>query len=415
MCYAKILFANSVSGDYNFSMQKILTGLDQLIADAKWHKLLKGNIGYLCHSASVTENLELGIGPLKTIVGGRLKKIFGPQHGLVTDVQDNMVESDDFIHPFYKLPVYSLYSTTRVPTPEMLQGLDTFVVDLQDVGTRVYTYITTLALVMQACAEAGISVIVLDRPNPVGGTIIEGNVLDMQWRSFVGHHPIPMRHAMTMGEMAHFTKNVFNLPGELHIVPMLGWRRSMFFKDSGLTWINPSPNLPTMDGALTFVGSVLFEGTNISEGRGTTRSLEMIGHPKIEPFSFCEKILPPLKATGLTGFTLRPLVFQPTFQKHAGRPCGGLQIHVTDAQQFRPWALGQLLLKLLKVELAADFAWNDHPYEYAHEQLAIDLINGTDQLRLWVENKTHYRDLLALEQTGQQVFLQQRKECLLYQ
>ncbi|MEI8347233.1 MAG: DUF1343 domain-containing protein, partial [Pseudomonadota bacterium] len=356
----------------------VLTGLGNLIQNVSLQKKIKGNIAYLCHSASVTADFTHGIIHLQKIFKKRLTKLLGPQHGLVTNVQDNMVESVNFLHPYFELPVYSLYSHTRKPTPEMLEGIDTLIVDLQDVGTRVYTYISTLGLCLEACAPLGIEVVVLDRPNPVGGEIIEGSMLQEEFQSFVGFRPMPMRHGMTMGEMALFYQKLYFPVAKLSVIPMKGWKRKMFWKDTGLPWVNPSPNLTTPDSALTFVGTVLFEGTNISEGRGTTRSLEIIGHPDIEPFSFLEKLHPHLKKAKLEGFVLRPLYFQPTFQKHAGKSCGGFQIHVTDPLKFRPWKLGQLLCQQLYQHLGQAFEWKAPPYEYEYEKLPIDLINGSD-------------------------------------
>lgn len=392
----------------------ILVGLDSINSQNQ-DQFFKGNVGLLCHSASVNGKLQFAPDILLKLLGPRLKKLFGPQHGLVTDVQDNMVETQDFIHPHYKIPVHSLYSTTRRPTDKMLEGLDTLVVDLQDVGTRVYTYITTLAEAMEACAQKGIRVVVLDRPNPVGGEIIEGPVLKDKWRSFVGHHPIPQRHALTMGEIALLTKKIFKLDIDLKIVPMQGWKRSMFWKETGLPWVNPSPNLPTSDGALVFVGSVLFEGTNLSEGRGTTRSLEMIGHPHFEAFSKASHFQSKLDQCGLMGIYLRPLVFLPMFQKHQGRACGGFQIHVTDAHKARPWMVGQILCQEFYHLLGKDFSWRSEAYEYEYDRLAIDLINGDEDVRTWVEKKQDFDKLEEINKRGHQEFRQLSHEIRLYE
>ncbi|HLW56427.1 MAG TPA: DUF1343 domain-containing protein [Bacteriovoracaceae bacterium] len=396
-------------------MTQVLTGLDRLISEKNLSEQFKGKIGYLCHSASVTKALEHGLIAMKRVFGERLIKVFGPQHGFVTDVQDNMVESGHYTHPYFKLPVYSLYSETRIPTDEMLEGLDHIFVDLQDVGTRIYTYIYTMTLLMEACQKKGIEVVILDRPNPINGLSLEGNILDLNFASFVGRHPIPVRHAMTMGEIAQMHKRYWGGQDcKLTVIPMKGWQREMSFEDTHLPWVMPSPNLPTIEAAYTFVGTVLYEGTNISEGRGTTRSLEIIGHPKIEAFGFHEKLKPILEKANLKGFILRPLVFLPTFQKHAGIPCGGYQIHVTDRKTFEPWRLCQYLLREFYKELGSDFKWKEPPYEYEYHKVPVDLVNGTDKLRHWVENYQDEEAYQAIMRENQEEFLEQRKSILLY-
>jgi uncharacterized protein YbbC (DUF1343 family) len=396
-------------------MSRVKTGLDRLISDPSLQKQFPGRIGYLCHSASITSDLEHGLVALQRVFGARLVKIFGPQHGFVTDVQDNMVETNHYIHPYFKLPVYSLYSETRIPTDEMLEGLDHILVDLQDVGTRIYTYIYTMTLLMEACQKKGIEVVILDRPNPINGVTLEGNVLDMNYASFVGRHPLPVRHALTMAEVARMSKEFWDAKAcQLTIVEMQGWQREMSYEDTGLPWVLPSPNLATIEAAYTFVGTVLYEGTNISEGRGTTRSLEIIGHPKLEAFGFHDKLNPILKEVGLEGFVLRPLVFLPTFQKHAGQPCGGFQIHVTDRKKFEPWRLCQYLLREMYRELGPHFKWKEPPYEYEYHKAPVDLINGTDKLRQWVENYGNEAQYQAIMREGQSEFLQQRQQILIY-
>ncbi len=394
----------------------VQTGLDHLLTDTNLQKQFKGNIGYLCHSASVTKDLEHGLLALKRVFGSQLKKIFGPQHGFVTDVQDNMVETTHYTHPYFKLPVYSLYSETRIPTDEMLEGLDHIFVDLQDVGTRIYTYIYTMTLLVEACTKKGIEVVILDRPNPINGLTLEGNILKPEFSSFVGRHPMPVRHGLTMGEVAqmHQTYWCGSNTGNVTIIGMRGYERGMSYEDTGLPWVIPSPNLPTIDAAYTFVGTVLYEGTNISEGRGTTRALEMIGHPKIEAFGFHDKLKPVLAKANLRGFILRPLVFLPTFQKHAGKPTGGYQIHVTDRKSFEPWRLCQYLLREMYHELGSEFKWKVPPYEYEYHKVPVDLINGTDELRLWVEKRGTEDEYQAIMKTGQAEWQEQRKSCLIY-
>lgn len=396
-------------------MSVVKTGLDNLLNKNEFSSKIKGNIAYLCHSASITSSLQFGVSGLIKKFPGQLKKLFGPQHGFVTDVQDNMVETEDFIHPFFKIPIHSLYSETRIPTKENLEGIDTFIIDLQDVGTRVYTYISTLGLVLEACQDLDIHIIVLDRPNPVSGSIIEGNILEPEFHSFVGHYPFPMRHGMTMGEVGIFAQKFMYPKSQLTIIPMTDYKRKYFFQDTGLTWVNPSPNLPTVDGSQIFPGSVLFEGTNISEGRGTTRSLEIFGHPKIEPFSLLEELNASSKKWNLKGFTFRPLVFFPMFQKHANTPCGGYQIHITDLNLFRPWRLGQFLCHFFYHHLGENFEWNKLAYEYEYDRLAIDLINGSSSIRKWIEKNGDPSELDTLEKTNRDEFMNKRAQCLIYE
>lgn len=397
-------------------MGRVISGLDRILSEKDLQSKFKGNIGYLCHSASVTQDLEHGLLALQRVFGKQLTKIFGPQHGFVTDVQDNMVETKHYTHPYFKLPVYSLYSETRIPTDEMLEGLDHIIVDLQDVGTRIYTYIYTMTLLLEACAKKGIEVVILDRPNPINAETLEGNILDLNYASFVGRHPIPVRHALTMGEVARMHQKYWanGQNAKLTVIEMKGYERWMSYEDTGLPWVIPSPNLPTIEAAYTFVGTVLYEGTNISEGRGTTRSLEIIGHPKIEAFGFHEKLKPVLKKANLEGFILRPLVFLPTFQKHAGIPTGGYQIHVTDRRKFEPWRLCQYLLREMYHELGSEFKWKQPPYEYEYHKVPVDLINGTDELRLWVEKRGSEEEYQAIMRKRQPEFLEQRKSILIY-
>jgi uncharacterized protein YbbC (DUF1343 family) len=396
-------------------MTKTITGLERLVNDKNLQNSVKGNIGYLCHSASIDSQFNTGPVLLQKIFGNRLKKLFGPQHGFVTDVQDNMMETGHYTHPYFKIPVYSLYSETRTPTDEMLEGLDTLIVDLQDVGTRVYTYISTLSLLMEKCQGKDIKILVLDRPNPVGGEMIEGCILKDEYKSFVGRYPIPQRHSLTMGEVGLYGKQILKTDCNLEVIKMDGWKRSMFWHETGLPWVLPSPNLPTPEGAITFVGSVLFEGTNISEGRGTTRPLEIAGFPEIEPFSFCENILKRFKEEGLTeGFNLRPIIFLPTFQKHQGKNCGGIHIHPTKNSQFNSWSVSQMLCREFKRELGEKFQFHDKAYEYEFHKLAIDLINGTDEVRRWVNRLGSLSELKTMETIGHEKFLNEIANVTIY-
>lgn len=389
----------------------ITTGLESL---KHTHFKIKGNVGYLCHAASIDSGYNHGIDVVKSVFGARLKKLFSPQHGLFADVQDNMVETDHFHHSHYDLPVYSLYSETRKPTKKMLEGLDHVLVDLQDVGTRVYTYIYTMTYMMEACGENDVEMIILDRPNPIGGVKVEGNMLDPTYRSFVGRHELPMRHGMTMGEMALMAKKYWGIDCELRVIKMEGWSRGQFFLDTGLPWVLPSPNLPNPETAFSFVGTVLFEGTNISEGRGTTKSLETIGHPSTANYTLLSQLQKTFKQVELSGFVLRPVSFMPTFQKHAGQVCHGYQIHVTDYKLFSPWAVGQILCREFYHHLGRDFQWKQPPYEYEEELLPIDILNGTDLIRRWIENNGSYEQLKTIESNGITEFLEKRAEIMIY-
>ncbi len=396
-------------------MTKVITGLERLITEKPLQDKIKGNIGYLCHSASIDSQFNTGVVLLQNLFGKRLIKLFGPQHGFVTDVQDNMVETTHYTHPYFKIPVYSLYSETRTPTDEMLEGIETMIVDLQDVGTRVYTYISTLSLLMEKCVGKNIKIVVLDRPNPVGGEMIEGCILKPDYKSFVGRYPIPQRHSLTMGEVGMYGKKILNTDCDLEVITMKHWSRSHFWQDTGLPWVLPSPNLPTPEGAITFAGTVLFEGTNISEGRGTTRALEVAGFPGIESFSFCDRLKKRLHGEGLIeGFNLRPIIFLPTFQKHQGLNCGGIHIHPTENAKFQSWSVSQMICREFKRELGEKFEFHNRPYEYEFHKLAIDLINGTDEVRHWVNNLGSLEDLRKIETQGFDNYNNEREKILLY-
>jgi uncharacterized protein YbbC (DUF1343 family) len=380
-------------------MIKVKTGLEILSNDTHLQRKFKGNVALLSHNASIDSNCTHAVLKFKEIFGSRFIKIFGPQHGFSTDVQDNMIETDHFMHPFLKIPVYSLYSETRIPTDEMLYGIQHFFVDLQDIGCRMYTYIYTLTLLLEKCINKDIQIIILDRPNPINGVDIEGNILDLEFKSFIGRHPIPVRHGMTIGEVALMhQQHWFHEKTNLTIIKMQGWKRTMFFEDTGLPWVLPSPNISRAESACTFPATVLFEGSSLSEGRGTTQPLEIIGHPKIEPFSFFRNRLAKIISNSkLDGFVLRPINFLPTFHKHAHKVCGGFQIHVTDKKTFKPWRVGQLLLRETYHHLANEFKWKSPPYEYNETQFPIDIINGTNELRFWVEKNESLEKLNTFE------------------
>ncbi len=396
-------------------MTQVKTGLMRIRDEKNLQDKYQGNIGILCHSASIDENYQHCVEILMNTFPGKVKKLFGPQHGFVTDVQDNMIESDHFNHPHFNIPVYSLYSETRIPTDEMLEGLDHIFIDLQDVGTRIYTYIYTMTYMLEKCAEKNIQVVVLDRPNPINAQDVEGNILDPKFASFVGRHPLPVRHGLTIGEVALMHQKFWcNKKVKLDIIEMENYRRSMNFYETRLPYINPSPNLPTIDGCYTFVGTVLFEGTNISEGRGTTRALEQIGHPKFDPWKYIEHFNNIFRVQNLAGFTLRPVAFYPMFQKHAEKNCGGYFIHITDHTKFKPWRVSQILLKELKHILGEDFKFKTDPYEYEYEMNPMDMINGTDRIRQWYDTTENYEFLDQIEAEQMGPFLEQRTQIQLY-
>ncbi|TMU56548.1 exo-beta-N-acetylmuramidase NamZ domain-containing protein [Flagellimonas algicola] len=366
---------------------KVLSGLDVLTQDKSLQQQYKGKVALLCHNASVDSIYTHATIRFKEMFGPRFIKLFGPQHGFSTDVQDNMVETDHVIHPYFQIPVYSLYSETRIPTDEMLEDIDHIFVDLQDVGCRIYTYIYTLTLLLEKCADKDIQVIVLDRPNPINGEDIEGNLVEADFVSFVGLHPLPIRHALTIGEVGLMHQKLWaKKKAKLEVIQMKHWDRAMYFEDTGLPWFLPSPNIARPESTITFAATVFLEGTQLSEGRGTSQPLEIVGHPKIEPYSLYEKqISQSIKTSKLQGFALRPITFLPTFQKHGNAVCGGFQIHVTDRKTFKPWRVGQFVIRELYHVLGEDFKWKHPPYEYNYDQNPIDVINGTGKLRKWVE------------------------------
>ncbi len=353
----------------------MLTGLGYFVANPR-RDLLGPPLGLIVHPASVTADLIPSVDALRK-AGCDIAALFGPQHGARGEKQDNMVESEPFIDPQTGVPAHSLYGEVRRPTPEMLDGLDALIFDLQDVGVRVYTFIWTMTLAMEACRDAGLRFVVLDRPNPIGGTLREGPVLQPGFESFVGLHPIPLRHGLTVGEMARLANAHFGIGCELDVVPCDGWERGMWFDGTGLPFVPSSPNLPTLDSCTVYPGMVLLEGTNLSEGRGTTRPFETFGAPFLEAHALAEK----LQDQGLPGVQFRACHFEPTFQKHAGARCGGAQIHVTDRATFEPVRTAVTILQQAKTLAPADFSWRDPPYEYETEKKPIEILWGSDALR----------------------------------
>ncbi len=362
-------------------MPRVETGLEVLVRrGAAAVGLGRARVGMIVHPASVTSALAFAADEVRR-TGFDLRALFGPQHGARGEKQDNMVESRDYTDPATGLPVHSLYGDARKPSPEMLAGLDAVLFDLQDVGVRVYTFVWTMALAMEACAEAGLRFVVLDRPNPVGGDRREGPALRAGFESFVGLHPLPLRHGLTCGEAAQWLNAERGIGCDLSVVPCKGLRRDMRWDDTGLPWIMPSPNLPTPAACDVYPGMVLLEGTNLSEGRGTTRPFELFGAPWLDPLALAGR----LNAAGVPGAAFRPCHFEPTFQKHAGVLCGGAQLHVTDPAAFEPVRAAVEVLRAARVLAPDDFEWRAPPYEYEETLPPIDILWGHDGLRLGVD------------------------------
>jgi uncharacterized protein YbbC (DUF1343 family) len=374
-------------------------------------ELVRGRtVGIVCNPASVTTGYEHVV-DRALAAGVTVGAIFGPQHGFRSDVQDNMIETPHVTDARRRVPVYSLYSETREPTAEMLAGLEALVIDLQDVGTRVYTYVYTMAHCMIAAKRASLPVIVCDRPNPIGGVAVEGPVLDPRCTSFVGEYEIPLRHGMTIGELARLFNDHFGIGCKLEIVQMQHWRRSLYHDDTGLPWVMPSPNIPTLDTASVYPGAVMFEGTNVSEGRGTTRPFELLGAPWVDPEPFAAA----LNAQRLPGVHFRPVIFEPTFHKHAKIACGGCQVHVTDRSAFLPVRSAIALIDAFHRADPRRFAWRDPPYEYERVKPPIDLLYGTPGLREALASGALPSDVADSWEPAIETFQTIRRRFLLYE
>ena len=350
--------------------------------------LERARFGLLMNQASLDAKLRYSCDVLADRFPGQLAAIFSPQHGLWSQQQANMIESPHVRHPRLNVPVYSLYSEHRQPTPEMLKGLDLLVVDLQDVGTRVYTFIWTISHCLEACAAANIPVLILDRPNPLGGQQVEGPLLEPAYASFVGRTPIPMRHGLTLAELARLVNEQLQIGAEVHVVPMQGWRRAMSFAETGRTWAAPSPNLPRLEGVQLYPGGVLLEGTNLSEGRGTSTPFEIVGAPFID----AERLFDELRDCELTGVVLRPTRFTPTFDKWSGESCGGVYLHVTHPNTLRPYCLLVTLIATIARLWANDFSWLPPPYEYELEKLPIDILSGSAAMRTAIDRRSRFSE-----------------------
>ncbi|HKX21767.1 MAG TPA: DUF1343 domain-containing protein [Rhizorhapis sp.] len=397
-------------------------GIDRLISDPSLRAPLAGKrVALLAHPASVTANLTHSLDALAACEDIRLSAAFGPQHGLRGDKQDNMVESPDFSDPVHSIPVFSLYGEVRRPTDEMMGSFDVILIDLQDLGCRIYTFITTLLYVLEAAAKHGKQVVVLDRPNPAGRPV-EGLTLRPGWESFVGAGPIPMRHGLTLGELGHWFIAHYKIGVDYSVIAVEGWQTDATpgfgWPVEERIWINPSPNAPNLNMARAYAGTVMLEGTTLSEGRGTTRPLELFGAPDIDARAVITE-MQRRAPQWLAGCVLRDCWFEPTFHKHVGQLCSGVHIHAEglhyDHAAFRPWRLQALAFKAIR-SLSPDYGlWRDFPYEYELGKLPIDVINGSPLLRQWVDDDNAVAaDLDALAVPDEQAWEEERRPFLLY-
>ena len=387
---------------------RVESGLEVLL-DRHLPWLRGRRLGLLAHQASVTRDLAHVAQLLNDLRGVRLARLFAPEHGLWGAAQDHapVASTRDQVTG---LEVWSLYGERRAPTPETLAGLDALVVDLQDIGARYYTFVWTLALAMRECARAGVRVIVLDRPNPLGGDRVEGNLPDPGFASFVGLYPLPARHGFTIGELARRFVLEEGIRCDLTVARMRGWRRAMLWEDTGLPWVPPSPNMPTPDTARVYPGGCLIEGTNLSEGRGTTRPFEWVGAPYLDGHRYAEA----LDAMSLPGVRFRPARFVPTFHKWAGEVCGGVQIHVTDRRRFRPFRTGVAAISVARRLAPAEFRWKEPPYEFEHQRLPIDILFGTDRIRTQIEGGTDLPVIEATWRTALPLYTRRRRAFMIY-
>ncbi|HEV7484043.1 MAG TPA: DUF1343 domain-containing protein [Thermoanaerobaculia bacterium] len=391
-------------------MTIVRPGLEVLLDDPS--PIAGKNIGLVTNQSAVTSDLRHVVDLLHRGRGWTLTTLFGPEHGIWGEAQD-MAHVDHSTDPMTGLTVYSLYGAREsdlAPRGELLKNLDALVIDLQDIGSRYYTFIYTMALCMRTAAEAGVQVIVLDRPNPIDGLHLEGNIREEQFSSFVGMFPLPTRHGMTTGELARFFNKVFQINCELVVIPMHGWRRSMWWDETGLPWVIPSPNMPTVSTATVYPGMCLIEGTNLSEGRGTTHPFELFGAPWLDPFKLAER----LNAIGLPGIRFRPHYFLPTFQKHAGKVCGGVELHVTNRAEFEPYRTGLWCVKVARDLNPETFDWRRETYEFVSDRLAIDLLAGSARYREIVESGGNIDEWVAEWKEPLREFAKTREEFLLY-
>jgi uncharacterized protein YbbC (DUF1343 family) len=385
-------------------------GLEVLL-ETKINLLNDLRVGLIVHPASINSRFEHAADLFFNDERIKLTALFGPQHGIRGETQDNMIEWQTFTDSRTHLPAYSLYGETRKPTDEMLADVDVLVFDVQDVGTRVYTFIYTMALAMEAARQHNKKFIVLDRPNPINGTDIEGNIHEPEFHSFVGMYPIPMRHGLTVGELALMFNKQFGINCDLEVVKMEGWKRSMFYEETRLPWVLPSPNMPTVDTAVVYPGAVMFEGTQVSEGRGTTRPFEIIGAPYIIP----DDLIGGLNKENLPGAVFRPMHFQPTFHKFAGEICGGLQMHVTDRNSFKPVITSIAIISAIHRLYPNDFDWKQPPYEYVFDKLPFDVINGSASVCEQIMSGASVAEIEESWRDPLKEFAEKRNPFLLYE
>ncbi|MFH1293318.1 MAG: DUF1343 domain-containing protein [Pseudomonadota bacterium] len=390
-------------------MERVQTGLDR-IRVGLWKQLKGYKLGLLSNQASLDSMFNGAKEVITRLLPGQLKALFGPQHGYGGEDQDNMVETDHAYDNASKIPVFSLYAENREPLPHMLEIVDILIIDLQDVGTRVYTFASTMLNCLKAAVKAGKKVIVLDRPNPLGGEVLEGNLLRPELYSFVGPYSLPMRHGLTMGEMARIFNEVFRLGCDLEIIAMHGWRREMLWDKTGLKWIMPSPNMPLPETAYVYPGQVIWEGTNLSEGRGTCRPFEIFGAPYLDP----ESVKEALKPDATRGCFLQEYSFRPTFQKWKGELCRGFMLHVMDPHTYRPYFTSIAMLKAIMEIHRKDFKWKKPPYEYEQEKEPIDLILGDTSLRQGLESGVPLARITQSWVADLESFSKWRRPYLLY-
>ncbi|HKO61552.1 MAG TPA: DUF1343 domain-containing protein, partial [Pyrinomonadaceae bacterium] len=389
--------------------RQIKLGLETLLEQPSRH-VGSERVGLICNQASVDHGFRHAADLLSEHNEVNLRALFGPQHGIRGDVQDNMIETDHAVDPTTRLPIYSLYSETREPTEAMLNDVDVLVFDMQDVGCRIYTFAYTMANSMVAAKRFGKKVIVCDRPNPINGRDVAGNVLETEQASFVGLFPMPTRHGMTLGELAQLFNDKFGIACDLTVIPMEGWERDCWLDETDTPWVLPSPNIPTLDSATVFPGTVHFEGTQISEGRGTTRPFELIGAPYIDPEKYAER----MNKLNLPGVYFRSCVFRPTFQKHGGVSCGGVQIHVLDRRAFEPVSTGVAMVKVAYELYPDQVRWKEPPYEYVYDRNPFDVIAGTSRIREVIESGGSVEDLWSWWTPNLDEFKKLRENYLLY-
>jgi uncharacterized protein YbbC (DUF1343 family) len=389
--------------------KQVKLGLEKLL-EAQSHLVRGAKVGLICNQASVDHNYRHAADLLHEHPEVDLRALFGPQHGIRGDVQDNMIETAHGIDPQTGLPIHSLYSETREPTEQMLRDLDVLIFDMQDVGCRIYTFAYTMANSMIAARRFGKKVIVCDRPNPISGEHVAGNVLEPKHASFVGQFAIPTRHAMTLGELANLFNQHFGIGCDLEIVKMDGWERGDWQDQTDAPWVMPSPNIPTIDSATVFPGTVHFEGTQLSEGRGTTRPFELVGAPYVVPEDYARR----LNERELPGVYFRSCIFRPTFQKHAGVSCGGVQIHVQDRAKFEPVVAGLAMVKIAHDMYPDEFGWKEPPYEYVYDRNPFDVIAGTSSIREGIEAGKSIEELEKGWSDALAAFTPVRESYLLY-